>query len=141
MATPEQVKKYLAYWFQVGKPVICPKGDRRILPQEVVIGDRYTQEFEQYWQELLQPQNRDCYLVGTDQTIAALLSSRWTIDACSRCAMPIPVDELGITVGCPCFDLESWPNNEIPLPRAPVDVRNHLSLIRERLRSCLNHLD
>lgn len=134
MASADQVKKYLAYWFQVGKPLICPRGDRRILPRTIVVGDRYAKEFEECWQQLTAPECRDCYLEGTNQTLGELLSPRWEIFNCVRCAMPIPIDELGLQTGCPCFDLHSWPNLDAPIPHCPYNVRAQLTLIHQRLR-------
>lgn len=41
---------------------------------------------------------------------------------------------LGVQSGpCPCFDLPTWPNLDLPLPRLPVDSRSHLEQIRARL--------
>ena len=137
MASSEQIKKYLAYWFQVGKPMILPRSNREILPDPVVLGDRYSPEFRACYAELLKPENRDAYLQGTDQTIGNLLSSRWEIVSCARCAMPIALDEIGLITGCPCSDLDAWPNTTLPTPRCPKNVRAHLTLIHERLQSRL----
>ncbi|MGB2924257.1 MAG: hypothetical protein WBB82_03065 [Limnothrix sp.] len=130
----EQVKEYLAYWFQVGKPVILPSGDRQILPNPVVVGDRYSAAFEACWQELLQPQNRDAYLEGTDHTIESLLSGRWDISSCARCAMPVPIDNIGLEIGCPCADLDTWPNVNVPIPHSLEKARDRLSSIQTRLQ-------
>jgi hypothetical protein len=48
--------------------------------------------------------------------------------------MPIPM-----TIGsmesktCPCINLSSWPNLDLPLPRSPVDNQSILSTIKQRL--------
>ncbi len=139
MATVNQVKQYLAYWFQVGKPVICPKGDRQILPMTVLEGNQYSPDFEACWQDL--NANRDCYLQGTTQTIADLLSERWDIADCPRCAMPMPFDAVGLKNGCPCADLADWPNVNIPVPHCPHYARDQLSAIHKRLRSRQHHSD
>ncbi|AFY38556.1 hypothetical protein Lepto7376_2266 [[Leptolyngbya] sp. PCC 7376] len=137
MASTDQVKKYLAYWFQVGKPLISPHNDQRILPHTIVVGDRYSSEFESCFQEILSPRYRDSYLEGTEQTLGELLTSRWELLSCSRCSMPIPTDELGLKMGCPCADLNAWPNVELPLPHCPSNVRSQLTLIHQRLRQRL----
>ncbi|OKH18409.1 hypothetical protein [[Limnothrix rosea] IAM M-220] len=137
MASVDQLKKYLAYWFQVGKPLISPRDNRRILPRTIVVGDRYSPEFDAYFQDVLTPHHHDSYLEGSTQTIGELLSNRWELLACSRCSMPIPIDNLGLTIGCPCADLSAWPNVELPLPHCPNNVRAQLNLIHQRLRQRL----
>lgn len=138
MASVEQVKKYLAYWFQVGKPLIDPRGQVSLLPRTIVVGDRYTSEFESFFQQIQQPRYRDCYLEGTEQTLGDLFSSRWEIADCARCAMPIPLDELGLVVGCPCADLHGWPNVNVPMPHCPHNVRHQLEFIHRRLQQRLS---
>ena len=135
MASPLQLKTYLAYWFQLGKKVFLPKEGGELLPQQVIIGDRYSQEFESCWQKIIAHQGKDCYLEGTHQTIEELLTSAWTITPCARCDMPVPIIELGIqSVDCPCNDLPEWPNSEIPQPRSPINTSAHLSKIQARLQ-------
>lgn len=73
MASPDEVKQYLAYWFQLGKPVKVQHSPNKLLPQPVLQGDRYSPEFETCWQYILSHTER-CYLDGTDQTMAHLLS-------------------------------------------------------------------
>ncbi|MBF2047998.1 MAG: hypothetical protein IGS54_11645 [Elainella sp. C42_A2020_010] len=133
MASPEQVKQYLAYWFQLGKPLIFDQGES-VLPQPVVEGDHYSPEFEACWQRILASGGSNCYLDGTIQTIGELLSEKWEMAGCARCGMPVPMLSLGVQSGpCPCFDLPTWPNLDLPLPRLPVDSRSHLEQIRARL--------
>lgn len=135
MASPTQVKQYLAYWFQLGKRVWVHGGREAVLPDSVIERDRYSQEFEDCWQRILAPSSGECYLEGTHQTIQQLLSSEWEIESCARCGMPVPMIELGMQEGpCPCADLDNWPNNELPEPRSPVDSASRLSGIQERLR-------
>ncbi len=134
MASSDQVKRYLAYWFQLGKPVVINNGETQVLPQPVIQGDRYSPEFEICWQRISAKGGRDCYLEGTIQTIEELLSPTWEIDPCARCEMPVPVMSLGFhSFPCPCFDLPSWPNSDLPQPRSPVDSRAKLDQIRSRL--------
>ncbi len=89
MATKQEVKGYLAYWFQLGKKVITGNGKARILPKSVLNGDRYSEEFEECWQKIISPESGDCYLEGTHETIAELLTPAWDMLPCGRCNMPV----------------------------------------------------
>jgi hypothetical protein len=134
MASSNQVKQYLAYWFQLGKRLKFDRGDA-VLPQPVFQGNQYSPDFEAFWQQALHAGGHDCYLEGTDQTVAELLSSQWDLTGCARCGMPVPTINLGVQSGnCPCFDLNGWPNSELPQPRAAVDTNDHLEHIRDRLK-------
>lgn len=134
MASTQEVRKYLAYWFQLGKHVIVRNGRERLLPQPVIEGDRYSQAFEDCWQCITAPDAGDCYLEGTEETIAELLAPEWSVSPCARCSMPVPVRNVGMPpLDCPCNDLPSWPNLDIPLPRSPVNSQVKLKDIRERL--------
>ena len=109
-------------------------GQEELLPQTVIQGDRYSDEFEQCWQRVRSPTSGDCYLEGTDQTIAELLTPAWEVSPCARCSMPIPIRNVGMPpLSCPCFDLSGWPNTEAPTPRSPIDTKAHLTQIRDRL--------
>jgi hypothetical protein len=137
MATEAKVKQYLAFWFQLGKKVFLRNGQEGLLPEPVIEGDRYSSEFEGCWQRILSPESGDCYLEGTEQTIQQLLTSAWEITDCARCNMPVPTLAVGVqSLLCPCSDLPNWPNLELPPPRSPIDARQQLQAIRERL---LNH--
>lgn len=106
MASPDQVKQYLAYWFQLGKRLVVNNGQEVIQPKTVIQGDRYSQEFEACWQRLMGSKRKDAYLEGTVQTIEELLSPTWEIAPCARCDMPIPMLSLGLrSFPCPCYDL------------------------------------
>lgn len=134
MASEKQVKQYLAYWFQLGKKVVIRNGKESLLPQPVIEGDRYSQDFERCWQLILSPESGDCYLEGTNETIAQLLTPAWDVSPCARCAMPVPVRNAGMPPElCPCSDLPNWPNTEVPAPRSPVDSQARLYQIRDRL--------
>lgn len=140
MASQENVKKYLAYWFQLGKKVVLGNGQEILLPKSIIEGDRYSKEFESCWQNILANQSTS-YLKGTEQTIEQLLSPMWDIDPCARCGMPVPEIELGIQPNsCPCDDLPNWPNTELPSPRAPINSTARLNRIRERLDRARKHL-
>jgi hypothetical protein len=132
MASPDHVKQYIAYWFQLGKHLVLSQGELVLPP--VFEGDHYSPAFEACWQQVLEKGGQNCYLEGTIQTIADLLSSQWDISSCARCSMPVPMVHLGIhSAPCPCFDLPTWPNPDLPQPRSPVDSRNQLQQIRDRL--------
>ncbi|NDJ24894.1 hypothetical protein GS682_25265 [Nostoc sp. B(2019)] len=134
MATKQEVRGYLAYWFQLGKRVITGNGQASFLPQPVLEGDRYSQEFEECWQKILSPESGDCYLEGTQETIADLLTSEWDMLPCSRCAMPVAARNIGMpALLCPCNNLPNWPNTELPAPRSPINSQEQLVLIRKRL--------
>lgn len=134
MASPEKVKRYLAYWFQLGKKLIINNGKESILPKNIISGNSYTQEFEECWQKVNNLKTSDCYLENTKQTIQQLLSSQWDISPCARCEMPVPIIQLGISTNiCTCDDLDNWPNNELPYPRSPVDSKNKLNNISKSL--------
>ncbi|MGL5083410.1 MAG: hypothetical protein ACRC8A_18170 [Microcoleaceae cyanobacterium] len=134
MASHHQVQHYLAHWFQLGKRVVLHNGAEFRQPQPVIEGDRYSRAFEECWQELLASSSGDCYLEGTTQTIAELLTLSWDIETCSRCAMPVPMPVHGLpSPCCPCADLPTWPNLEMPQPRLPVNTQTYLQNLCHRL--------
>ena len=134
MASHDQVRKYIAYWFQLGKKVLTRNGQEALTPQVILSGDRYTQEFEECWNKVLSSELGDCYLEGTNQTIEKLLSPEWDISPCARCLMPIPFSVKGMPPeNCPCFDLPNWPNTEMPSPRSPISSKLYLLSMCERL--------
>ena len=136
MASEQNVRQYLAYWFQLGKKVFIRNGQESLKPSSVIAGDRYSAEFEDCWQIVRSPESGDCYLEGTDQTIAELLSPEWEINGCARCEMPIPSRAIGMPPdNCPCFDLPGWPDTEKPQPRSPISSQTLLAQIRDRLRN------
>ncbi len=140
MASEQQVKRYLSYWFQLGKKVVIRNGEATLRPQLVFAGDRYSDEFESIWQRILSPDSGDCHLEGTPQTIADLLTPRWSLEPCARCDMPVPLINMGIQPElCPCNDLPTWPNTELPPPREPVDSTDRLRAIRDRLSQTQSH--
>ena len=138
MAQSQQVKKYLAYWFQLGKKIVNSSGNHSLMPKKILNGHGYSSEFENLWKLITQEHKYEqYYLEGTRQTIKQLLSSQWDIVNCARCDMPVPIIELGQqnNHGCVCDDLDNWPNNELPLPRQPVNTQHKLIKIRESLMS------
>jgi hypothetical protein len=134
MASTDQVKQYLAFWFQLGKRLVVQNNPEIQLPKSVIQGDRYSPEFEACWQRIMEIEGKNCYLEGTTQTIDQLLSSEWDVTDCARCTMPVPMLSLGArSPGCPCEDMPQWPNNELPMPRVPVNSQAQLDQIRDRL--------
>ena len=135
MASHLEVKKYLAHWFQLGKGVLSDKHSSVYLPEKIIQGDRYSDDFEQCWEAMMQEDPGQLYLRGTDQSVADLLSPAWEIVSCARCEMPIP---LPLTKQdpppCTCDDLPNWPNEELPRPRMPVNSHDHLAKMRSRLQ-------
>ena len=135
MASEQQVKRYLAYWFQLGKKVVIRNGDTALRPEQVFVGDCYSEEFESIWQLVLSPESGDCHLEGTEETIGELLTPEWSVSSCVRCAMPVPVKTVGMPPQlCPCSDLSGWPNTELPAPREAVSSQDRLQKIRDRLQ-------
>ncbi len=135
MASEEQVKRYLSYWFQLGKKVVIDDAREAVRPEPVIQGNRYSPAFENIWQQILSSDRGECHLQGTSQTIAELLSSEWDVSPCARCEMPVPVRDLGMPPDlCPCNDLSTWPNTELPTPRDPVNSQDRLGRIRDRLQ-------
>jgi hypothetical protein len=135
MASQEQVKQYLAYWFLVGKKVYVNNGQDVRKPASVLQRDQFSSEFERCWQEILSPHSGNCYLQGTDQTVEELLTSEWDVEPCARCQMPIPLKNSGVKTGaCPCIDLDNWPDDELPFPHLPVNSQERLSAISNRLQ-------
>ncbi len=133
MATEQQVKQYLAYWFQLGKPIVNSRAGTQLLPHPIMQADRYSPAFQTAWQQVVASPG-DYYLEGTHETIAELLSPAWEVSDCARCAMPVPVKSVGMqSLECPCIDLPGWPNTEIPQPRDPVNSQAQLSRLRDRL--------
>ncbi|RCJ32999.1 hypothetical protein A6769_26575 [Nostoc punctiforme NIES-2108] len=134
MATKQEVRGYLAYWFQLGKKVITGNGEASFLPQSVLDGDHYSEEFEECWQKITSPESGDCYLEGTHETITELLTPAWDMLPCSRCSMPVAARNVGMpALLCPCNDLPNWPNTELPAPREPIKTQDQLQTIRDRL--------
>jgi hypothetical protein len=134
MATKQEIKQYLAHWFQLGKKVLVSNGKISLLPQPVLTGNKYSTEFEKCWQEILASGTGDCHLEGTQETIADLLTPAWEVVSCGRCAMPVPIRSMGMPVlMCPCFYLPTWPNTEVPAPRGSIDEQEQLQKICDRL--------
>lgn len=139
MASPTDVKNYLAHWFQLGKQVVSDDGQVSYGSDKVIQGDRFSPEFEDCWRKILAAEGKALYLKGTNQTIEQLLSPAWDVTTCTRCDMPVPIPEVEVApYPCPCNDLPSWPNHDLPSPRLPIDTERHLQQMAERLKSQLD---
>ena len=136
MASTTEIKSYLAHWFQLGKKLIWRNGEAELLPQKILQGDGYAPEFEACWQQIISIGGKDCYLVGTNVTVKEMLTPTWQIQQCARCALPVPILDLGTQpLECVCNDLDNWPNSELPPPHSPLNERSRLSNISQRLKS------
>ncbi|UZQ53834.1 hypothetical protein OOK60_15260 [Trichothermofontia sichuanensis B231] len=136
MATPTEVRQYLAHWFQLGKRIFLRNGQEALLPDPVIQGDHYSDAFEECWRRITAPEAGDCYLEGTQQTIQQLLAAEWELLPCARCTLPVPIYSRGVnSVPCPCNDLRGWPNLDLPLPRLPISTRECLQNICQRLEA------
>lgn len=134
MASQDQTRNFLAHWFQLGKPVVLAENRGECLPDPIFQDGRYSQSFEDCWHKVMVTSGRDCYLKGTTQSIAEMLSPVWDITPCARCDMPIAVLTAGIMTSlCPCDDLPTWPNTDVPMPRTAVDNQQHLTNLKQRL--------
>jgi hypothetical protein len=134
MATQAQVRDFLAHWFQLGKPVVLAEDRGECLPAPVFYKGGYSQAFEDCWHQIMVTSGQGCYLRGTTQSVATMLSPGWEVTACARCAMPVAIPTLGMmTFPCPCNDLHSWPNYEVPVPRTAVNDEHRLTQIQQRL--------
>jgi hypothetical protein len=145
MATPLQVKQYLAAWFQMGKAVVAPRHKAgRVFTSRVMVPDIdhnlvYSPEFEQCWADITVAVGApgylgDSYLEGTSQTIQELLSNDWDIDDCARCGMQVSMKSLGFSDStCPCSDMPGMPNDTTIQPAAPRNNQKMLGQVRDRL--------
>lgn len=135
MASPNLVKQFLACWLQLGKKIYLQNGTEILsTPNTIIQGNKYSDEFEKIWAMILSENSGDCYLDGTTNTVRELLTSAWEIHPCSRCQMPVALITRGIQpIGCPCSDLENWPNKKLPIPRPPVDSLAKIREINERI--------
>ena len=134
MASQDQIRNFLAHWFQLGKPVVLAENRGECLPDPIFQQGCYSQSFEDCWHKIMVTSGRDCYLKGTTQSIAEMLSPVWDITPCARCEMPIAMPTAGVmTALCPCDDLPTWPNTDVPMPRTAVNSDQRLTDLRQRL--------
>lgn len=144
VATPSEVKAYLACWLQMGKTleVDLPQFSRSIRLSRVLSLDGLSSEFEQMWQLVLRYPNR-CNISGTEESIGDLLSESWEIDSCVRCGLhvPMPVRVNCDRGACPCNDIPAWPNNETVPPRLAAGMVNPTVATLERVSQRLQDKD
>ena len=134
MASQAQIRNFLAHWFQLGKSVVLAEDRGDCLPEPIFQAGQYSRSFEDCWHKIMVTSGQGCYLKGTSQSIGEMLSSTWDITPCARCEMPIAVPTIGLTTHlCPCNDLPTWPNTELPRPRTAVDSEHQLRDLRQRL--------
>ncbi len=134
MASQAEVREYLAHWFQLGKPIVLAEDRGVCLPSPIFQGSEYSRSFEDCWRRIMTTSGQDCYLDGTTESIAEMLSPGWDVTACARCAMPIAIPAAGtMTHLCPCNDLPTWPNTEVPMPRTAVNNQDQLKALQQRL--------
>lgn len=139
MASAQQVREYLAHWFQLGKPMVLGHAGQEILPTPIFSQGTYSQSFESCWQQVLERCGEGCYIKGTNVTVAMMLTSAWEVSQCSRCPMPVLMPATGISNElCPCHDIPTWPNSELPAPRMPADNTAQLGSLRGRLQAVQN---
>ncbi len=144
MATTTEVRQYLATWFQLGKGIQLsqPSGLTVLRPISVLgRGNNYSAEFETCWQQISADANQ-CYLEGTCETVAVLLTGSWAIESCGRCQLPIAMQIRGSRPAdsCPCADVMELPNLETVPPRpnlAQFGIRNSLKALHHRLNASI----
>ncbi len=87
MASKTEVKKYLAYWFQLGKKIVINNGAASLQPGKVIDGENYSNEFEECWKEVLSFKSGECYLEGTQQQLLNYfhLSGIWLLARVAIC--------------------------------------------------------
>lgn len=133
MANATEVKEYLSYWFQLGKSVVFPKSQVIVRPDPIFSQHAFSPAFEACWQRMVLS-SEDCYLEGTEQSVRDLLKPEWEMISCARCDLPIARSRNHIpTCLCPCIDLASWPNLELPQPRLPLHRGSALRNVHKRL--------
>ena len=136
MASSQQVREYLAHWFQLGKPMVLDHEGSECLPEPIFQQGHYSPAFEDCWQRILSACGQGCYIKGTSVTVAMMLTPAWDMTTCPRCPMPVLMPAAGIRhEPCPCHDIPTWPNDTTPPPRLGVDNNCHLNALRERLKS------
>jgi hypothetical protein len=135
MASELELKNFVACWMQLGKGIYQPSG-QLIHLDTVVQGEEYSETFETLWNQLNQRGLQNVYLEGTSISLRALNTGLWEIVPCARCTMPValPVGDTASCI-CPCHDLTTWPNNELPVPRPPVHNKTHLDRIFKHLNA------
>lgn len=140
MASDRQVRTYLACWFQLNRGVILHDTGERLCPQPVILRSTYSPDFETCWTRISERKGQDWYLEGTNQTLSELMTDAWEFIPCPRCTLPIPMPNCPVMrIECPCAELHSWPNTQLPLPRQPLNAQHALGHICERVTIASHH--
>ena len=133
MATSQEIKGFIAQWLQLGKSVEHVDGEKQFKPPRVLGYQGYSQEFEDWW-TCFEADAHHWTLSGMNQPLSELYSPNFEISACARCDMPIPLSMSVVKdISCPCHDLPTWPNTDLPQPRTPKDSTSKLRQIYSRL--------
>ncbi len=135
MASRTLVKNYLAQWMQMGKSISLSNHGEEVYIDKILQGEKYSDRFNQLWDEISTTKAEQAYLSGTDQSISDLLSSSWEIIGCARCNLLTPSLDLGarVPVCCPCDDLPNHPNLDLVAPHHPTTLVDHLDQLCDRL--------
>ncbi len=135
MASPAELRNYLACWFQLGKGVQIQTTGETLRPASVLHNGTYSDAFEACWATCQAQGLSRCFLEGTRESLETILNPAWEVDDCARCSMPV-LKKVGSAsdMDCPCHDLSNWPNLEIPAPHGVQPWRARLDDIRDRLK-------
>ena len=134
MATSTEIKGFLARWLQLGKSIEPVGEGQPFKPNRVLSLQGYSREFEDWWDEF-QGNSSQWVLSGSPNPLSELFRPEWEISSCARCDMPIPLRVAGVNdTSCPCNDLPTWPNLELPHPHTPGDTEHKLRQIHFSLK-------
>ena len=135
MASRTLVKNYLAQWMQMGKSITLSNHGEKVSIHKILQGEKYSDQFNQLWDQISTTKAEEAHLSGTDQSISDLLSNNWEIIGCARCNLLVPSLDLGarVPVCCPCDDLPNHPNLDLVAPHHPTTLVNHLDQLCDRL--------
>lgn len=134
MATEEEVKSYLAYWFQVGKNVEIGTNREKKNVNKIfsLSSNEYSQEFNSLWEKIVEEADTS-FLEDTSFSIKKLLSSEIEIVACSVCNAIVASGIFFTNNSCICSNIPLWPNLDIPQPKKLLDSNCALLKIVQKL--------
>jgi hypothetical protein len=138
MASAIRVKEYLSQWLQLGQNICFDapsSGSQQCLPcRRVIAGERYSAEFEELWQKVLDAPHR-AHFAGGEDSFAYLLRPEVEVAPCPRCDLLTPCKSLGVrdATACPCEGRVPPLDPNGLMPRSPVQTRTHLSRICQHL--------
>jgi hypothetical protein len=134
MASTKSIKKLVAYWMQLGQPIINTNTLEEfiIYPIYNLYTEHYSKEFNLFWDSIKEANL--FFLKGFSTSIKDLSGNKWYIAECATCSMPCPKLERGINMAdCICEDIYLHPNNELPQPKAGVNTKDLLNNIITRI--------